>query len=723
MGDETHFSPDHHVRHDATCDGCHDTIFGIRHQCQTCPDWNYCNNCIAQAPRKHALHEFALIHNPLQARDTTAVRGQALDFGRLETRFLTIGPSPPSFSPSTAESIRVSCELGIRSLYKCPKYIALSYSWGEHGSTRPVLLDGRIIQVTTSLEVALQELIARGVTIVWVDALCIDQGNDYEKVYQLRHMGTIFSKAKKVIAWLGPAAEDSDNAMQALETIREFDDAGRHDAAILQLLKRPYWVRVWIIQELAKASRAEVWCGKRMLSWRTFFKCAQKWLSTSELWASDFDHPILTLKYFCNEERKSRMGAARILLSAAMVRTLHTRATLKRDRVYALLGITRDGTETVPTPNYVQSDEQIFNAIMKHMIVEQGQLDLMFLAGLGRKKGSSPSWLPAWDSEMPLQANPWVTECFSFPFDSKKTLTCRDDVLHVNAKVLGQIQSGPELPLCPAVSLFAEMLLQIARYRLVTAGYDLSKDTWHDLWPPLDAHARELGDLLLSAEKLEQPKNLEHFDRKAFYLKAHKRRVQRAQSISWYITLLEHRVWDPHLDSPSISSTHRLRRASHVSLQDRFMDDSPKPLRRTYSVSSQKRIQDLFPKFPLWISRLEASVAKMLRHGVKLYRLPVDIRDLHSLRQKWFKYINLGHQSRDRREQYRFVILPQFAQETDFIALVANCSLPVVIRNVGGGRYSVLGEMVDRYIWEKPGRVESLPSRVRGPGWGILHLV
>jgi hypothetical protein len=689
MGDEAQFSPDHHVRHDATCDGCRGIIFGVRHQCQICPDWNYCNNCIAQAPCKHAVHEFAVISDPKQARDTTAVRRQALNFGRLETRFLTIGPSPPSSNLPTEEAIQVSCELGIRSLYECPEYIALSYHWGDHKSTRPILLEGRIIQVTTSLEAALQELIARGVTVVWVDALCIDQGNDYRKVFQLRQMGTIFSKAKKVIAWLGPAAEDSDNAMQALKTMHESDGAGRHDAAIAQLLKRQYWDRVWIIQELAKALRAEVWCGIRMLVWHNFFMGAQKWLSTSELWASDIDHPILTLKYFCDEERKCRMGAARILLSTAMVRTLHTRATLKRDRVYALLGLSRDGAEAVPTPNYVQSDEQVFNSILKHMIVKQCQLDLMFLAGLGRNNGSSPSWLPTWDSKMPVQASPWMVECFRLPADGNGVVTCRDDILQVQAQILGQVSIGTELTLRSAVSSLAEMLLETARKRFGLVGNPLNPS--HDLWPPLETHARELNDLIFSAEGRQRAKNLERrkLDPQVRYWGASEKR-----SKLWYITLLQHRVWELPKQGRLVLSTpsiHRLRRASDVSLRDRFLDDSPKTLRRTSSVSSQSRIRDHFPKFPIWISRLEVTVAKMLRYGVKLHRL----------------------------EQDQFVILPKIAQESDLVADIANCSLPVVIRRSGDDRYSVVGEVMGQYTWEKVDK-----RRVsRYAGRRTLHLI
>jgi hypothetical protein len=125
---------------------------------------------------------------------------KSLDYGLLQTRFLTIIPG---------SSAQVSCKLTVRSLIDKVEYVALSYSWGDQTSTRRILLDGRVTEVTTSLEAALQELRRRRILVVWVDALCINQANGYEKVYQLRQMGTIFSKATKVVAWLGPDANSS----------------------------------------------------------------------------------------------------------------------------------------------------------------------------------------------------------------------------------------------------------------------------------------------------------------------------------------------------------------------------------------------------------------------------------------------------------------------------------------------------------------------------------
>jgi hypothetical protein len=50
--------------HSATCDYCESVIFGIRHKCISCPDFDLCSNCISLAPTQHPNHTFMPIHRP-----------------------------------------------------------------------------------------------------------------------------------------------------------------------------------------------------------------------------------------------------------------------------------------------------------------------------------------------------------------------------------------------------------------------------------------------------------------------------------------------------------------------------------------------------------------------------------------------------------------------------------------------------------------------------------
>ncbi|KAH9873160.1 hypothetical protein J1614_005558 [Plenodomus biglobosus] len=53
------------VRHAAVCDGCDKFIYGVRHKCLNCPDWDYCSECIKNAEMIHPRHRFVPIYEPL----------------------------------------------------------------------------------------------------------------------------------------------------------------------------------------------------------------------------------------------------------------------------------------------------------------------------------------------------------------------------------------------------------------------------------------------------------------------------------------------------------------------------------------------------------------------------------------------------------------------------------------------------------------------------------
>jgi next-to-BRCA1 protein 1 len=53
------------VRHSAVCDGCDKFIYGVRHKCLNCPDWDYCSACVKNAKYIHPRHRFLPIYEPL----------------------------------------------------------------------------------------------------------------------------------------------------------------------------------------------------------------------------------------------------------------------------------------------------------------------------------------------------------------------------------------------------------------------------------------------------------------------------------------------------------------------------------------------------------------------------------------------------------------------------------------------------------------------------------
>ncbi|TKA78763.1 hypothetical protein B0A55_04118 [Friedmanniomyces simplex] len=67
-------SPGRNTRHNAICDGCDKAIYGVRHKCLNCPDWDYCSECVENARHIHPRHRFAAIYQPIPDQMSAQVR-------------------------------------------------------------------------------------------------------------------------------------------------------------------------------------------------------------------------------------------------------------------------------------------------------------------------------------------------------------------------------------------------------------------------------------------------------------------------------------------------------------------------------------------------------------------------------------------------------------------------------------------------------------------------
>jgi hypothetical protein len=76
--------------------------------------------------------------------------------------------------------------------------------WGCSNRTQLITCNGKELRITPNLEIALRavrRLTKR--TLLWADAICIDQDNLKERNHQIRLMTKIYSSAKQVLVWLG----------------------------------------------------------------------------------------------------------------------------------------------------------------------------------------------------------------------------------------------------------------------------------------------------------------------------------------------------------------------------------------------------------------------------------------------------------------------------------------------------------------------------------------
>ncbi|KAF2434940.1 heterokaryon incompatibility, partial [Tothia fuscella] len=143
--------------------------------------------------------------------------------------------------------------------HSIPLYSALSYAWGPPNPSKQILLNGKVFTVRANLwhflEMAQRDILKDGLAgrVLWIDQLCIDQSAKGEKNHQVAMMSEIYEKALTTFIWLGPGSKESDRAMQGIRNQAQnqglvVDLAGWRQ--IGALFARPYWSRIWIVQEI-----------------------------------------------------------------------------------------------------------------------------------------------------------------------------------------------------------------------------------------------------------------------------------------------------------------------------------------------------------------------------------------------------------------------------------------------------------------------------------------
>jgi hypothetical protein len=173
-----------------------------------------------------------------------------------------------------------------------PKYRAISYVCGDAQRMQSITVNGSRVSVRHNCYYALwQARLHYPKSRVWIDAICINQLDLEEKTAQVTMMHDIYSQAHQILACIGPSDTHSDVVLRAARNVDMFvqdlatDEFGRiykndwdpplDETAAAQFLEhynqfsmRPYFTRVWVLQELA-AGRPYVLllCGQGTLDW------------------------------------------------------------------------------------------------------------------------------------------------------------------------------------------------------------------------------------------------------------------------------------------------------------------------------------------------------------------------------------------------------------------------------------------------------------------------
>lgn len=347
------------------------------------------------------------------------------------------------------EDPQLSVDLITLPLDAAPPFAALSYAWGDPLPQAEIRCCGLAAKIGLSLCSALRQLrphAAEPERLIWADALCINQEDTAERNAQVRMMGDIYARAANTFIWLG---EEDDNVARAMTWLQRFFNVWvilhaegtetviptilgrvglnahleaekalqsafgeRRDEAyrdIWMLLRRPWFARKWVIQEVAKSTKHEMVLvsGSKRLAW----KVVQAWLwfvVTSPLtlmmflgscpWSVETSSAGSSDVYsdFNQAKMLALMRDKEAPLMLLLSRTLSFRCTDPRDHIIALLGLSTDGSFHENLIDYDIPTEELYHRLAQACLKSPQDLRILwsFISIVPVDRRGSISWMP-----------------------------------------------------------------------------------------------------------------------------------------------------------------------------------------------------------------------------------------------------------------------------------------------------------------------------------------
>lgn len=372
---------------------------------------------------------------------------------RRDIRLLRLHPASGPDDPE------LSVDLVPMFLDIAPSFCALSYAWGDPLPKREINCSGRRAEIGSNLFSALYHLRQHQAPdespLIWADALCINQDDTAERESQVRMMGDIYAKASTTVIWLGDA---DDHVARAFDWLRRFsniweslkesfdipdfidltkrreleaifaqsDNAEARDALravfgeemspakafedIWALLRRPWFMRKWVIQEVVKSQNHSMVfiAGKRWMDWMDFhfwFEFLSLNLFTRDvfLFSCPWGHNVGAHE---DTNPQSFFARGQILahtfvstempLSHLLAITAMFKCADPRDHIISLLGIAQDSSRFKDLIDYNTSTDDLYRRLTCAHLTTGLTLKILWsthtIVPVDRRRRSS--WIP-----------------------------------------------------------------------------------------------------------------------------------------------------------------------------------------------------------------------------------------------------------------------------------------------------------------------------------------
>jgi Heterokaryon incompatibility protein (HET) len=375
-----------------------------------------------------------------------------------------------------------------------PQYEALSYTWatedGDASLSQKIDCEGSTIRITKTCEAALRRLREKdNDRALWVDAICINQHDIKERGRQVGIMGDVYSKAVRVLVWLGPESDDENleishpvsdlfigylhRMASEMEELKNASQSARASPLYQRFISdiyasvvdgkqsplsqgfnyiknRRWWKRIWVLQEVVVAKSAIVICGEKSTGYSDFHilygalrKGADHNREENVTWLA----LGISRKHLSLYPESRSHHTPPVILHRILRRGQDLEAADPRDHIFGLLGLSEDFKSILPKADYNRNLVNVFTDVTKGMLNYSKSLHAISVVTPGESTEGFPSWVTVWSNPMTHNFQDWNDNSYHAARDSQAiyAFSDNDTELKVVGKFIDTVAIGPLL--------------------------------------------------------------------------------------------------------------------------------------------------------------------------------------------------------------------------------------------------------------------------------------
>jgi len=244
--------------------------------------------------------------------------------------------------------------------------------------------------------------------------VCINQRDKAEKSHQVMLMTDIYANANRVFSWIGDADE---HTALAVDTLRRFsDDGGTRDAsaisrelagemeerraAVDSFVRRQYFFRMWIVQEVVAAKTVTLFCGPHSINFDAASTAIQRITGSGYYPFSPETVNLIYVSHWREAYHSRGSGSGDEELDLRLFLDTRDRsATDPRDKIYSLRGIAKQRIKAGIEVNYKDSTRKVYTDFTRLILRIRPDLQILsavMIRHAGRSVHGLPSYVPDW---------------------------------------------------------------------------------------------------------------------------------------------------------------------------------------------------------------------------------------------------------------------------------------------------------------------------------------